>query len=242
MINIMVAASDGTTTRTYTVNVIRAPLTNAYLYNLKVNTATISPAFAYTTFNYTANVSNATQSVTITPVVSSYTATVTVNGAAVNSASASGAVTLNVGSNTITTIVTAQDGATTQTYTVVITRAPAMSMNIPDEEVAVAATKGGSLTTDGIVVHEALSPNGDGKNDYFNIENITNYPDNKLTITNRSGQLVYEAKGYDNASKIFDGHSNKTGQMQLPGTYFYSLDYTVKGITKHKTGFIVLKY
>jgi hypothetical protein len=59
---------------------------------------------------------------------------------------------------------------------------------------------------------------------------------------NRNGQLVYESKGYDNATKVFDGHSNKTGQMQLPGTYFYSLDYTVKGIIKHKTGFLVLKY
>jgi len=48
--------------------------------------------------------------------------------------------------------------------------------------------------------------------------------------------------GYDNATKTFDGHSNKTGQMQLPGTYFYALDYTVGGIVKHKTGFLVLKY
>jgi hypothetical protein len=30
--------------------------------------------------------------------------------------------------------------------------------------------------------------------------------------------------------------------MQLPGTYFFALDYTVNGIIKHKTGFIVLKY
>jgi hypothetical protein len=30
--------------------------------------------------------------------------------------------------------------------------------------------------------------------------------------------------------------------MQLPGTYFYQLDYTVNGVTKHKTGFLVLKY
>jgi hypothetical protein len=48
--------------------------------------------------------------------------------------------------------------------------------------------------------------------------------------------------GYDNSAKVFDGHSNKTGALQLPGTYFYSLEYTVKGVAKHKTGFIVLKY
>ncbi|WP_367119265.1 hypothetical protein [uncultured Mucilaginibacter sp.] len=53
---------------------------------------------------------------------------------------------------------------------------------------------------------------------------------------------MFEAKGYDNSTKVFDGHSNKNGAMQMPGTYFYSLDYAVNGITIHKTGFIVLKY
>ena len=98
------------------------------------------------------------------------------------------------------------------------------------------------LANDGIVVHLGISPNGDGINDFLQIDNITQYPDNKLSIMNRNGQLIYEAKGYDNSSKVFDGHSNKTGQMQLPGTYFYQLDYTVKGVSMHKTGFIVLKY
>jgi len=57
-----------------------------------------------------------------------------------------------------------------------------------------------------------------------------------------NGQLIFEATGYNNSSKVFDGHSNKNGRMQLPGTYFYQLDYTVNGISKHKKGFIVLKY
>ncbi|MBB3059166.1 gliding motility-associated C-terminal domain-containing protein, partial [Mucilaginibacter gotjawali] len=93
-----------------------------------------------------------------------------------------------------------------------------------------------------IAVHQGLSPNGDGINDFLLIDGITQYPDNKLQIMNRSGQLVYEAKGYDNSTKVFDGHSNKNGALQLPGTYFYSLDVTANGVTQHKTGFIVLKY
>jgi gliding motility-associated-like protein len=95
---------------------------------------------------------------------------------------------------------------------------------------------------DGINLHQGISPNGDGINDFLQIDNISLYPDNSLKIMNRNGQLVYEAKGYDNATKTFDGHSSKNGQMQLPGTYFYSLDYTVNGITKHKAGFLMLKY
>src|ERR1700727_2267707 len=99
-----------------------------------------------------------------------------------------------------------------------------------------------TIADDGITVHQAVSPNGDGINDFLQIDNIAKYPENKLVIMNNSGQLIYEASGYDNSLKVFDGHRNKNGQLQLPGTYFYQLDYTVSGITKHKTGFLVLKY
>jgi gliding motility-associated-like protein len=87
-----------------------------------------------------------------------------------------------------------------------------------------------------------MSPNGDGTNDFLQIDGIQAYPDNKRTIMNRSGQMICQANGYNNGTKTFDGHSNKNGQMQLPGTYFYQPDYTVNGITKHKTGFLVLRY
>jgi small neutral amino acid transporter SnatA (MarC family) len=46
-----------------------------------------------------------------------------VNGTIVTSGSASGAIPLNVGPNTITVLVTAQDGTTTQSYTITVTRA-----------------------------------------------------------------------------------------------------------------------
>jgi hypothetical protein len=61
-------------------------------------------------------------------------------------------------------------------------------------------------------------------------------------IMSRSGELVFEAKGYDNSSKVFDGHSNKNGKLQQAGTYFYSLEYKVGGVNKRKTGFIILKW
>jgi len=54
--------------------------------------------------------------------------------------------------------------------------------------------------------------------------------------------VVYEAKGYDNASKMFDGHSSVNGTLQQPGTYLYVLDYNEAGESKHLTGYIILKY
>jgi gliding motility-associated-like protein len=242
VISTVVTAQDGITTKTYTVTVTRAPSSNAYLLYMSLQTATLSPTFAYKTFSYTANVHNTTSSVTVTPSLLDTTARVKVNGTAVVNKTASGPMVLAVGANTITVSVIAQDGITAQNYTIVITRAaggadsydPGISVSKPNEAP--------TLADDGIMVHQGVSPNGDGINDFLQIDNITNYPDNKLMIMNRNGQLVFEAQGYDNASKIFDGHSNKNGQMQLPGTYFYQLDYAVNGITKHKTGFLVLKY
>jgi gliding motility-associated-like protein len=242
IINVIVTAQDGVSTQTYTLNVTRAPSTNAYLSYLSVQTATLSPVFALKTLDYTANVPNATSTVTVTPTVLDLTATARVDGTIVANQTASAPIALAVGANAISVLVTAEDGTTTLTYTITITRAgtgadgynPGISVTKPTETV--------TLADDGIVVHQAVSPNGDGINDFLQIDNITNCPDNKLRIMNRNGQLVYETQGYDNASKVFDGHSNKNGQMQLPGTYFYQLDYTANGITKHKTGFLVLKY
>jgi len=68
-------------------------------------------------------VANGVSSITVTPAVTESHATVTVNGTPVVSGAASGAIGLDVGSNTITIVVTAQDITTTVTYIVTVTRA-----------------------------------------------------------------------------------------------------------------------
>jgi len=124
-ITTVVTAQDGSTTKTYTMTVTRAApaSTVATLSAMTLSSGTLSPTFASGTTSYTASVTNATSSITVTPTVTQANATVTVGGNTVTSGSASGSVTLNVGANTINTIVTAQDGTTTQTYAVVVTRA-----------------------------------------------------------------------------------------------------------------------
>jgi gliding motility-associated-like protein len=239
----VVTAQDGTTKKTYTITVTRAASSNASLSLLKTSRGTLTPVFKSTTTSYTANVVNGVTSTIITPTAADSTATITVNGTLVSSGAASPAIPLAVGTTAINTVVTAQDGVTKETYTLTVTR-PAGTTDGFDPGISVtnpAETPSLSTGAD-VVVHQGVSPNGDGINDFLLIDNISQYPDNKLTIMNRNGQLIYETQGYDNSSKVFDGHSNKNGQMQLPGTYFYQLDYTVSGITRHKTGFIVLKY
>ncbi len=96
---------------------------NANLSSLVPSAGTLAPAFSASTTSYTASVPNATTSITVTPTVAFLTATVKVNGVTVASGSASGAISLSVGTNTITTVVTAQDGIATKSYSIAVVRA-----------------------------------------------------------------------------------------------------------------------
>ncbi|HEY8931508.1 MAG TPA: gliding motility-associated C-terminal domain-containing protein, partial [Mucilaginibacter sp.] len=92
------------------------------------------------------------------------------------------------------------------------------------------------------IVHQLLSPNGDGNNDVLAIENIDQYPNNKVIIMDVNGGKVYETAGYGSNGKTFDGHSSVTGKMQNPGTYFYQLEYATSTGIKRKSGYFVIKY
>lgn len=64
-----------------------------------------------------------------------------------------------------------------------------------------------------------FTPNGDGKNDYFEIGNLGQlYPDAEVTIVNRWGTVVFESIGYSNP---WDGTCK--GEPLPMGTYFYSV-------------------
>lgn len=108
---------------TVTVNLV-VPSTDAKLSGLNLNQGTLSPTFTSGTTSYTASVGNSVTSLTLTPTTDQGNAMVTVNGSPVSSGSASSSIPLNVGRNTISVIVTAQDGTTTETYTLDVTRAP----------------------------------------------------------------------------------------------------------------------
>ena len=94
---------------------------------LTLSSGTLAPTFASGTFSYTASVTNAASSITVTPTKTNTYATIEarVNGgayASVTSGSPSSALALDVGSNTVDVKVTAQDGVATSTYTVTVTR------------------------------------------------------------------------------------------------------------------------
>lgn len=77
-----------------------------------------------------------------------------------------------------------------------------------------------------VVISNLMTVNGDGYNDVWNIQNIEFYPNNKVSIYNRNGMLVYEQEGYmNNWGGTYNGE-------QLPdGTYYYVLEFTDTGDT-----------
>ncbi|MES3017151.1 MAG: cadherin-like beta sandwich domain-containing protein [Bacteroidota bacterium] len=123
------AATGGTfTASNYAISYVDGTLsvtnsTNANLSNLTLSGVTLSPVFAAGTLTYTGTVPNLTTSLTTTATVEDNTATITVNGTAATSATATAAIPLVVGTNTISVVVTAQNGTSTKTYQVTVTRA-----------------------------------------------------------------------------------------------------------------------
>ena len=97
---------------------------NNNLSSLTLSEGTLAPAFDKDTVSYTASVDNATESITVTTVTEDPLATIQVNGTSVESGKASAPIALKEGENTITVVVTAQNGDQ-KTYTIKVTRAKA---------------------------------------------------------------------------------------------------------------------
>lgn len=70
--------------------------------------------------------------------------------------------------------------------------------------------------------YSGITPNGDGQNDYWHIENIhlPRFANNEVRIFNRWGEEVWKGKNYDNQQVRWEGQGKR--QAELPdGTYFY---------------------
>ncbi|GAA0716142.1 hypothetical protein GCM10009430_11530 [Aquimarina litoralis] len=90
-----------------------------------------------------------------------------------------------------------------------------------------------------------FSPDGDGINEFWEIDGIENYPENVVSIYNRWGDMVFEISGYNNTSRVFRGTANRLtnlGGGELPeGTYFFNIRIANPNSLKKLKGFLVLK-
>ncbi|RFZ83362.1 gliding motility-associated C-terminal domain-containing protein [Mucilaginibacter terrenus] len=70
-----------------------------------------------------------------------------------------------------------------------------------------------------ITIPNTFSPNGDGINDVWNINQLYTYPEAVVKIFNRSGTLLYQSNGY---AKPWTGSYN--GKQLPAGVYYYVID------------------
>lgn len=131
-ISIVITAPDATTTKTYSVGVLRksslVKSANANLGSLVISNGTLTPKFNPDIISYRAEIASTESSSKITPTVSYEKSTVTVNNAAVESGEASSPISLSVGINRTSVKVTAEDGMT-KTYNIELVRVPDKSKN-----------------------------------------------------------------------------------------------------------------
>lgn len=190
---------------------------DATLSGLSASGIILSPVFDSATTGYTANVSNSTSSTTVSVVTSDDSATVTINGTAASSK----AVALNVGSNTVTVLVSAEDGITTKTYTITITRSASDGGGGGGGTPTDTGTKVTVTTTDGQVsVTGTLTQTNGGtqvviKNDDFNKVNAADKP---AAVNAHLATVAFDKKAMDTIGTAVGSGDVTLTVRQVPAT------------------------
>jgi len=76
-----------------------------------------------------------------------------------------------------------------------------------------------------------ISPNNDGLNDWLYIPNIELFPNNRVTIFNAFGEIIFQTDNYNNLcpianpgnSRVWEGR-NRRGQLVPDGVYYYVVE------------------
>jgi len=95
-----------------------------------------------------------------------------------------------------------------------------------------------------ICIPEGFSPNGDGRNDVFEIVGLERFPNNRLKVFNRWGEEVFDQINYQNNW----GGDNQgkqevlNGDLLPVGTYYVIFEYESLGSTKSYDGICYIQY
>ncbi|WP_169051726.1 gliding motility-associated C-terminal domain-containing protein [Flavobacterium sp. H122] len=98
------------------------------------------------------------------------------------------------------------------------------------------------LPVDGcLTIFNEFTPNGDGSNEFFYIVCAENYPNNKLEIYNRYGNLVFQTRGYKNDWKGIANVKGTFNDNVLPtGTYYYVFETGDNTVNQAKSGWLYI--
>jgi len=113
----------------------------------------------------------------------------------------------------------------TTTYTVRVTNAQGISTDV---FITVTVLEDYNITPNNV-----LSPDGDGVNDFWTIENLSTYPNNEVKIFDKAGRIIFNVKNYQNS---WNGQLN--GATLHEGAYYYIINLGPG--TRPKVGYITL--
>ncbi len=82
---------------------------------------------------------------------------------------------------------------------------------------------GVGLTGGAPVIYNGITPNGDGINDFWFIDQVDSFANNKVFIYNQWGLLVWHTADYDNVTHVFTGLNDKNEKLPS-ATYFYIIN------------------
>jgi len=132
---------------------------NARLAAISLNPGCLSTVFSPDTLNYIVLVGNDVTSITLTPTLEDNEASLNVTAAHLSGTASRPTIGLDQGENTVTVQVTARDGLTKRTYTIIITRASLQSISITHAANKLIYTVGDALDISGLQVTGTYSNN-----------------------------------------------------------------------------------
>ncbi len=191
---------------------------DADLTNLTISSGILMPVFAADTTAYNAFIAYGVGSITITPTTSNPNATCNIrcdesSWAEVLSGSPCAPLAINVGTNTVEVLVTAEDGTTTKTYTIAVYR----GILVPDESSKIKDAIDATVEGDWVLVRAGTY-----------VENIVFPTDRSITVRSTNGPGSTIIDGGDNgspvvtfpasgASSVLDGFTITNGHKTDPG-------------------------
>lgn len=123
LIEVLVTADDGHTTKTYTIDILRASgSSEASLSDLALSGVELDQSFQAERTIYTASVDASQETITLTPIAAATGATIRINDIELKQNDGPLNIDLTMGENLISLEVTAEDGVSTETYTLAILR------------------------------------------------------------------------------------------------------------------------
>ncbi len=88
-------------------------------------------------------------------------------------------------------------------------------------------------------IPQLITPNNDGYNDVWEVENLKNIEKIKVVIVDRWGSEVYSKQGNNDNMPVWKG-TNRSGKLVPTGTYYYFITVNFSNTIVQKSGFIEL--